>query len=187
MRSDNRRSIGRRRVTRQLSLAAVVVGTLGGCRASHAPRWAVPATAEVATRVEGSWAIITTTAGDRPAGELIAAHADTLFLLVGDSLSATPVATVRTVELSRYRSNAGQLVLWTLLGTLSTVSHGFYLLLTAPVWLITGAVTAIGDTQSATLETRNPGLLAPWARFPAGLPPSIDRTQLRSVARATGR
>jgi hypothetical protein len=156
---------------------------LASCRASHAPRAAVPRPADVPTRVEGSWVVVTPVAGAFIAGELIAAHADTIFLWSGDALVSTPMRAVRRVELSRYRANTAAIATGTLLGVLSTVSHGFWLILTAPIWALTGTITAVSDTRNATLETTNPGTLAPWARFPAGLPSSVDRRQLRGVIR----
>ena len=70
--------------------------------------------------------------------------------------------------------------LWTLLGTLSTGSHGFFLILSAPVWILTGTVAAVNQSRQPVLTYPRQGW-AGWrayARFPQGLPPGLARAAL---------
>ena len=70
------------------------------------------------------------------------------------------------------------------LGTLSTVSHGFFLVFSAPVWIITS--TVIWNNQTKTAVERYPDdfewitldAMRVYARFPQGLPENLDRTKL---------
>jgi len=68
-------------------------------------------------------------------------------------------------------------IAWTVLGTLSTLSHGWFLILSVPIWsVVGGATTAIvwspGVRASGCAEIRA------YARFPQGLPRSwLDEQQ----------
>lgn len=160
-----------------LSLAV----SLGACRSSSAPRVYRDSPAGLASRVSGSWVEVRRLDGQYRYGELLATAGDTLFAIHLDTLHAIPRDSVARVELTRYRPSTGQLALWTTLGVISTASHGFYLVLTAPTWVITGIAAAAAESRRAIWHTTDFAKLAPWSRFPAGLPSLIDRRQLREA------
>jgi hypothetical protein len=87
---------------------------------------------------------------------------------------------VQRAELTGYDSQASELAAWTVLGTLSTASHGVGLILTAPFWVISGAASTA--KQSRCGYVRYPPAIRedflPYARFPQGLPPEVDRSRL---------
>ncbi len=93
------------------------------------------------------------------------------------------------VELPSYGPG---LLAWTIIGTVSTLSHGFYSLISAPVWAIVGSIsTTTGWNPRLGLESCRSA--RPYARFPQGMPASFterferlydDRT-LTPVAGAT--
>jgi hypothetical protein len=68
-----------------------------------------------------------------------------------------------------------------LLGTLSTISNGGFLIFTAPMWLIGGSLAVGGESRAP--ERKSPPLtwveLAPFARFPQGIPDGIALTALQ--------
>jgi hypothetical protein len=120
-------------------------------------------------------------------GELLAVEPDTLFLLYGDRFRALGRKDAREVKvfLQEYPLSTGAVTSYTLLGTLSTISNGFGLVITAPLWLITGVATGIAASADANdgdyMYPDEPWLgLAKFARFPQGLPRTVPREKFAS-------
>ena len=160
-----------------------------GCAGINAPRGSVPPVAVAPQDAFGGWAAVWVDKSYRPAfeGELIAISADSVFVLVSDSLVARSLKGVRRVRVVGYDPKAVDLMNWTLAGTLSTASHGIVAILSAPVWLLVGS--AVTSSAARSSEINVPGYyrtwddLRPYARFPQGLPPGLDRTTLRKRTR----
>lgn len=164
-----------------LGLGLLLVGP--GCVSTSAPdAWTASSEAMQRTTY-GSWVDVRygdPTAPDTVRGELIAATADSLFVLPLDgSFRAVARPTVNVLELTAYDANWGILAVWTTLGALSTASHGLLLPLSFPVWVIGGSAAA--SVQSRRPVFTNPPLetLRRFARFPQGLPPGVPRNRLR--------
>ncbi len=118
---------------------------------------------------------------DRIDGELIAVNEDTVFVLSLSGLKAIAKTDIQWAKLTGYDSRYGQLGYWATLGTLSTAFHGWLLLVSAPVWMLTGiTVTAL---QSHVPELKYPSAswdeLRKYARFPQGLPAGVERRRLK--------
>jgi hypothetical protein len=142
-------------------------------------------------------------------GELLAVTADSLFVLrpagdpgarreniVGDdpyrhrmsvrapedTVIVLPRDRVLRVQLTGYQTPASEPAVWTTLGTISTLSHGFLLVLSAPFWIVAGS--AISASYSREGETKYPkkdwNSLRTFARFPQGWPSGLDRRVLRA-------
>jgi hypothetical protein len=92
-----------------------------------------------------------------------------------------PTAAVKRGKLTAYAAEKGAVTTWAVLGALSTISNGGFLILTAPMWIIGGPL-AVGS-ESRAPERKNPPLtwveLAPFARFPQGMPEGIALTALQ--------
>ncbi len=125
--------------------------------------------------------------GEKIRGEFIAVSDDTLYVLPASRLVAVPAEQVSIIKLSTYDPNVGALSAWTVVGFLSTASHGFYLTLTAPLWLIFGSVLAVNESR-APYKTYDSnvalGDLKIFTRFPQGLPPALDRTAFKPKSRS---
>jgi hypothetical protein len=82
--------------------------------------------------------------------------------------------------LTGYDSKASGLAAWSVLGTLSTASHGVGLVLTAPIWVIAGVASTAKQTRAGHLvyPRRTASAFGAYARFPQGLPAGIDRAAL---------
>jgi hypothetical protein len=185
-------------------MVGVVAALLGvvvtGCAGTGAPSGWLPNAAATQEEAHGAWISIQhSSEGEavRTEGELIAVGDDTVFVLATDgtagSLVAIPTSPDLTAKLGTYSPAIGGIVVWTFLGTVSTVSHGKFLILSAPVWIITGTVVGINQTRGPI--ERYPGD-NPWdawnelrvfARFPQGLPESVDRAMLAPKRGSRGR
>jgi hypothetical protein len=113
-------------------------------------------------------------------GELIAIDTDTIHVLADGRLVSLARATVCCAELTAFRMELSELQLWTVLGILSTASHGIVLILTAPLWAIAGTAAAASASYAPRIVPTDPVVLQPFARFPQGMPPGLDRRTLRS-------
>lgn len=114
--------------------------------------------------------------GSNISGELLAADATSVTILDGAGrVERADARNVDEVVVELYASGGGGTALWTVVGSLSTVSHGFFLIFTLPIWVITGAATSgVASAQSRLHVPRNEiPLLYQFARFPQGLPPGF--------------
>jgi hypothetical protein len=120
------------------------------------------------------------------AGELIAITEDSVFVAATtfygrDAFHGVALANVRRARLNAYRSNAAAMGGLVALGAVSTISNGYFLGLTMPMWIIggSGATGARSFEPIVEYPRREWTLLAPFARYPQGLPAGIDRDRIR--------
>ncbi|MCA9726980.1 MAG: hypothetical protein KC729_04800 [Candidatus Eisenbacteria bacterium] len=191
-------------------LAGVI---LAGCAGTNTPYGWLPSADEARTDVWGGWVEVWADAnGDRLArGELLAISMDTIYvaetdwdrLEPGAAFSGQPLPfRVRAVS----QKQAGRVIVrgysggqhtatnLSALFTVSVFTHGWYALISLPVWLSTTFVMYRDETQGENTyrtpkraksifdesvsdpeaEERWRGLRR-WARYPQGLPHDIDR------------
>ena len=110
--------------------------------------------------------------GGAVAGELVSVTPDTITLIGEQGLEAVPVADAARVLVKVRPGRGGVIVGTTVVGALSTVSNGGFLILTFPAWIISGSAVA-GIDGSRTYPAAEPtdSALASYARFPQGSPP----------------
>lgn len=159
-----------------------VLAFVSGCFRTTAPRGWLPTAVEAQRDAYGGWIQVDFNTGVRRNtvhGELIAATSDSVHVLTSDSLVAVPTASVIAGTLTAFDAQHGALRLWTVLGAVSTLSHGFALVLTAPAWAIAGSVATASASKTPRVESTDPLLLRMYARFPQGLPPGLDARTLR--------
>ena len=154
----------------------------GGCTAASPAPPGSRLTMEQAQRdPHGAWINIVTLQGE-VAGELLAVEAKALVVASTAGFQRVPVARIRSWSLSWYEADNGGVIVFGVLGTLSTLSHGWFLVLTAPLlWMIPTPIMARAQSkqghESGSLGDADGHLhLAAYARFPAGLPPGFDPT-----------
>ena len=174
-------------ISRLLASAPVVVGALVLACAPYAPAGWLPTPEEARSDAYGGWARLeyrTGNAGAVAQGELLAVAPDSVFVLGAGGFTALATARVTGVLVETYDPRAGGLSAWLLLGTLSTASNGFYLVLSAPLWLVLGGIGVGSAVGAARVSSAAPTparweALRAFARFPQGLPPGLDRTGLK--------
>ncbi len=166
-----------------LSCGAIALLMLAGCAASIAPAHWLPSALEAPQDGFGSWATVTLSIGpdEFSEGELIATTPDTLFLLGYEKMESYGYNEVAKVHLQSYAANYTGLTGWTVLGSVSTISHGFIALISAPVWIITGTVAASLQSRAPhkTVAGSDWKQLQPYCRFPGGIPTSLNRSEIK--------
>jgi len=165
---------------------AVPLLLAAACAGNPAPSGFLPSPKEAVRDLYGGWIEVTVPAAGhdgRVAGELIAASADSVWILPDTGRGTVAVATgaVKEGRLVRYRSDAGAVAGYSTLGVISTLSNGYFLIFTAPAWIITGVVASSAES-GAPIRRALPltwAELSAYARFPEGLPPGIDLAEIR--------
>jgi hypothetical protein len=167
------------------SVSLVAAAACAACAGNSAPRGWLPEPEEAQVVAYGGWIELTHEERDRRRrilGELIAVSADSVWVLDDRGGVVIPTATVRKGKLTAYAPQSGDLATWTVVGTLATISNGAFLIFTAPMWIIGG--TLVTGNESRAPERRHPPLtwvgLAPYARFPQGMPAGVELTTLQS-------
>ena len=123
-------------------------------------------------------------------GELLAVKADRLVLRVARRRVEVLHNEIDEVGVVLYPAGAGWLALWTVLGGASTVSHGLYLLITAPViWAGGGGATAAtaGLFNKLWVKRADVARLYQYARYPAGMPVRAEPEELPPATRPATR
>lgn len=169
--------------------AWALAGALAGCATTTAPPGFLRAPASVPRTAYGGWVEVALGPAAAPrrgtvwaAGELLAVTADSLYLLQPAGVTVIPAARATSARVMGWDAQAGLVGSWTLGGVLLTVSNGFWLVFSAPAWIIVGSASAASQSRAPLVEVRAPGdflRLRLYARFPQGLPPGLDRTSLR--------
>ncbi|MEZ4360112.1 MAG: hypothetical protein R3B48_08025 [Kofleriaceae bacterium] len=156
----------------------IVAAALCACQATPDPRKLTRHDME--RRGEGGWMVVTTTERLRVGGELLALDTSGLWLLTAAAgaprqMIWVPRERILSAELFEYDHDGG-LGGWGVAGTVSTVSHGVALLLSAPVWIVSTALAVGSESGHVILEYPKVDFpeLSKWARFPQGLPPAMQ-------------
>jgi len=123
----------------------------------------------------GGWIVIMQRDGGMHAGELISVDSGVVRVLGPRGLSVVPMPAILSASLYEYEYEGG-LGAWGVLGGLSTISHGFVLIISFPIWMIATAVTAGAESRHIRIEypDRSWAAFGKWARFPQGMPMGMD-------------
>lgn len=116
--------------------------------------------------------------GDAVTGELLAVGTHAIAIHTRGEDVIIPATDIEKIRVTAYSNGAlvGALATWTTIGSASTLSHGFFLIFSAPIWAITGTSTSVvagyDPDQSAIVLGGEQAQLWQFARFPQGLPPT---------------
>lgn len=168
----------RGRNTLLLVSACAVCVTCGGV---PAPRKALPGAGAVRSQGFGGWVVARRALGE-VTGELIAVRDDSLWVLTQAGLRGLSRDSLVGAKVVLFDPNTGALSTWAAFGTLATIGNGAFLLFTAPAWLISAATSIPAAAKQAVYDWQ-PYMplsgIAAYARFPAGIPPQLDRAALQ--------
>ena len=173
--------------TKLLAIGIIVVALLlAGCVGTGAPRGWLSTAAEAQKESKGAWIKIEYFSGASKSvvrGEFIAVNTETVYVDTLTGLVAISLSDIKKARLATYDSRHGNLAVWTLLGTLSTASHGVGLLLSAPVWIIGGSIAAAAQSHKPieSFPDSDWNELKKFARFPHGLPEGFEHNVSNSM------
>jgi hypothetical protein len=121
-------------------------------------------------------------------GEFLGFRLHELYVLSEAGVLAVPAQSVERARLRGYAPDKEGMVFWTVVGSVSTVSHGFFLLASLPTWIACGSLATAGQSRSGLMDYRPEkaaiGDLAMYARFPAGIPEGLNLSDWRLDVRA---
>lgn len=160
--------------------AGLMAGCLFGCSLSHAPQDWLPARTHAGEDPFGAWIDVWFDLDQDPqGGELIAVQVDSLFLLGKEGLRSIAWKDAAKYRVAFYRSEGAHQGMIVFTSTLGTLSHGFIAGISGSTWLVVGGLTAALAPLEPIYSSGPWQQFAPFARFPQGLPPTLDRGQLR--------
>ena len=182
-------------------LILIMLTLFFGCAPSYAPQYWLPEKNELNKDVYGAYIYVVyyeeqsyddrdkknifySEIGDSDCrGEFIAVGNDSIVILQhNDSLMYIAKNTISYALIERVNNPTGSYSLWTVLGLISTVSHGFALSATAPVWTIVGIGTISGVSWKDIDSENYPQEFwwkekSKYARFPKGLPINLSNVK----------
>lgn len=161
-------------------LGPLVLSVTAACAMNSAPAGYLPTSSEASTDVHGGW-IELRVGGYGPVwGELVAVSPDTIWVLDGEGGRAVSTRTILEGKLTGWDTRPASLGWATFGGMLTTISNGVFLVFTAPAWLIVGSLAAQSQSRLADLAVPRSDWtdLAPFARFPQGMPEGVRLVDL---------
>jgi hypothetical protein len=157
-----------------------LVAALAGCMTNPDPR--SPSIQTMERNGFGGYVVLQTPDG-YVQGELISVEPGVVRVraLSTHTLSAVPIGRITKAQVYTYEAN-GYFGAWGAVGALTTLSHGYFLVFTAPIWLISGGIATAVETHHVKLEWPGDSWreIAAWARFPQGMPPGLDPRALEA-------
>jgi hypothetical protein len=168
-----------------------------GCASTGAPDYWLSQAREAPRDPYGGWVTVRfvkdaeierfNTAGERRlGGEFLAVDADSLYVLTGlDSVNCRmvgiPLTIVDRAKVAQFDPETTSASAWIFAGGLSTLSHGWALVFSLPVWLLGGTLMVQSHVEAAmeNYPVVSWNHLAKYARFPQGPPPGIHEMDLR--------
>jgi hypothetical protein len=168
-----------------IGLCILAAGVLVGCASNRAPKGWLPDAEHAQVQSFGAWIQIECQIDSsemEAEGEFIAAAEDTVFILTPDSLLAVAINQIMRARLYTYDAKQGELALGTIVGSLSTASHGWILIVSFPLWIVTGSISTVAQSWLPVekLPPKSWHELRKFARFPQGLPNHLDRRRLKA-------
>jgi len=163
----------------QLIILFVFALLITDCARLGVPEKWLPSPGQSRSSVYGAWVDIKFPTSTEQ-GELLAVTEDTLYY-ADDQFHAVPIKKIFAARLVRYDPHIDDIYGLTLLAVLTTWTHSGYLVFTMPLWIVTANLAANDRVNDPQLEypENHIAWFTPYARFPQGLPPGLDRSQIR--------
>ena len=154
------------------------------CATVRAPSDWLPSLGEAEHQAFGGWLYILSGLRGQDLylqGEFIADDVTSVYVLASDRVAVVPKAEIHQATLTIYKSQAGAAGELAALGVVSTISHGWYAILSAPIWLLVGIGVTATESYSGFLEYPKVSWdeLRKFARFPQGIPKGLDLERLK--------
>lgn len=168
-------------------LLAAAIAIFSGCASVQAPSGYLPAASETQWDVHGGW--ITVEYSDRGTistadGEFIAFQDSVIYVLTESEPVSIRCKEVRSASFDIYSKKTGLFAGWTLLGSVSVLSHGYFAVFSLPLWLLTGIPSTISESLDGRYAENTPTIywwqsISKFSRFPQGIPKQVDLRELK--------
>lgn len=149
----------------------------------QAPRRSVPKRLDISTDAFGGWIFLNNYDSEAEIqGEFITIGTDSLYIMVDGQVLAHDLDDIDKARVVLFNTNNSAYAIWTFLGFISTISNGYFLVFTGPMWLITGAAVNSGEAKRINYfdyPSYDWEELIKYARFPQGFPEGINLMDLR--------
>lgn len=141
-----------------------LVLTLCGCKtAVNAPKGTVPRRTELTEDTFGGWISINYLIGSNTLnGELIALTTDSVYVLTNSGVETVLLQDVEKARLIFYKTDTQRFATWTALGSLTSLTNGYFFIFSLPLWVATGVVTS---NEEANRDNFIDFPEHPWAEF----------------------
>ncbi len=157
---------------------------ISGCAGTNVPKNWSSDPDEMKSDTYGGWISVeydsTGNKKSEISGELIAVSNDSIFVadIILNSIARKDITSAR---LTSYRSNFGSMSGLTVLGNISTISNGMFLIFTFPMWLIGGIISVTTQSYIPIIDYPQKDFeeFNPYSRFPQGLPAGMDRRKIK--------
>ena len=150
------------------------------CATTSAPAGWLPDKTKSEKDAFGGWATLETKHREIVRGELIAVNDSGIYVLPDNDLLFVEIDSVQTIKIGKYE-DGNTIAGWAAFGTFSTLSHGFVLLISAPVWILSGTLISADYASQKVMFYPDSSLesLRVYSRFPQGLSESINRKEIK--------
>jgi hypothetical protein len=168
----------------KILITALIGLLLVGCARTYAPKGYLTVPESEANQVYGAWLEVYTTSAAQPddslSGEFIAVSPQVIYTM-NPKLNIIHRDQIIKARAIAYDSESGAIGTQVFLGTLATITNGFFLVFTAPMWLIGGSFATANRSWEPIEEypQKNWEELRQYARFPAGIPEGINLPEMK--------
>jgi hypothetical protein len=118
-------------------------------------------------------------------GEFITFQDSLVYVINNNKVVNVPFNRIYRAELEIASNKKMGLAIWSSLGFLSTISHGFLLMFSGPAWMIFGTASTVSESNRNRFVSNTPDYswwinANKFSRFPQGLPKNYDLSTLKS-------
>jgi len=172
-----------------IAAVTVILLLLNSCAPSYAPTNWLPNTDQIQKESFGGWLTLSivdsiSNTDFQIEGELISTDSEYVYVLSDSVINVVSKLYVTNSILEIDDKNTDAYAGLAVLGTLSTISNGYYLIFSAPMWIIGGSAAAGGESRRDRYVKEFPSYtywdeIQNFSRFPQGLPPNLNLDELR--------
>lgn len=153
---------------------------LSACSTIKAPKGQVPRRQDLVNDAFGGWMLLTLTSQQKVEGELLALTADSIHIInqTRFSFAKTEIVSGRLIM---YITDTQRFGRWATAGTFGSITNGWFLIFTMPIWIITGIATKSSEANRINYLDYPPtdwNYLNRYARFPQGFPAGLNRSEV---------
>ena len=167
----------------KLIISILLIVMLNCCSTIKAPIGSVPNRKALRTDCYGGWLDLRlNSSNDTVTGEFIAANEDSIYIMQSGKVQTYAISNISSARVITFNNSRGAYVVWTVAGSLLTISNGGFLVFTLPPVLISGILTTVAEAKRINYldyPSNSFKELSKYARFPQGMPEGIKTSDLK--------